>query len=77
MTHAAGIKKAPDDVTGALLRLEKLGLPHPVAELAATAEGYREDPFPATSTTSFSTTRDDKICPLFRPLFPALIFKLI
>lgn len=33
---------------GALLRLE-LGLPHPVAEFAATAKGYRERSFPATT----------------------------
>lgn len=49
ITHAAGIKKAPDDVSGALLRLELHGFPHPVAELAATVGGYRGDPFPATS----------------------------
>ena len=36
ITHAAGIKKAPADVMGALLRLELHGFPHPVAELAAT-----------------------------------------
>jgi hypothetical protein len=36
ITHAAGIKKAPADVIGALLRLELHGFPHPVAELAAT-----------------------------------------
>ena len=38
ITHAAGIKKAPADVMGALLRLELRGFPHPVAELAATGE---------------------------------------
>ena len=48
ITHAAGIKKAPADVMGALLRLELHGFPHPVAELAATVGGYRADPFPAT-----------------------------
>lgn len=36
ITHAAGIKKAPADVMGALLRLELHGFPHPVADLAAT-----------------------------------------
>jgi hypothetical protein len=36
ITHAAGIKKAPADMMGALLRLELHGFPHPVAELAAT-----------------------------------------
>ena len=41
ITHAAGIKKAPADVMGALLRLELHGFPHPVAELAATVGGYR------------------------------------
>jgi hypothetical protein len=49
ITHAAGIKKAPADVMGALLRLELRGFPHPVAELAATVGGYRADLFPATS----------------------------
>lgn len=48
ITHAADTKKAPADVMGALLRLELHGFPHPVAELAATAEGYRVDLFPAT-----------------------------
>jgi hypothetical protein len=48
ITHAAGIKKAPDDVSGALLRLELHGFPHPVAELAATVGGYRADTFAAT-----------------------------
>ena len=48
ITHAAGIKKAPADVMGALLRLELHGFPHPVAELAATVAGYRADVFPAT-----------------------------
>jgi hypothetical protein len=48
ITHAAGIKKAPADVMGALLRLELHGFPHPVAELAATVGGYRADPFSAT-----------------------------
>ncbi|MHC8388260.1 hypothetical protein ACYZTM_09535 [Pseudomonas sp. MDT2-39-1] len=48
ITHAAGIKKAPADVMGALLRLELHGFPHPVAELAATVGGYRAVPFPAT-----------------------------
>ena len=51
ITHAAGIKKAPADVMGALLRLELHGFPHPVAELAATVGGYRVSPVPATSTT--------------------------
>lgn len=58
MTHAAGIKKAPADVMGALLRLELHGFPHPVAELAATVGGYRGDPFPASfgshGTSSFT-----------------------
>ena len=49
ITHAAGIKKAPADVMGALLRLELHGFPHPVAELAATVGGYRGGSFPATS----------------------------
>jgi hypothetical protein len=35
-------------VMGALLRLELHGFPHPVAELAATVEGYRADRFAAT-----------------------------
>lgn len=48
ITHAAGIKKAPADVMGALLRLELHGFPHPVAELAATVGGYRADRFAAT-----------------------------
>ena len=48
ITHAAGIKKAPADVMGALLRLELHGFPHPVAELAATAGGYRGATFRAT-----------------------------
>lgn len=48
ITHAAGIKKAPADVMGALLRLELHGFPHPVAELAATVGGYRADLIPAT-----------------------------
>jgi len=48
ITHAAGIKKAPADVMGALLRLELLGFPHPVAELAATVGGDRGGRFPAT-----------------------------
>ncbi|WP_191624767.1 hypothetical protein [Pseudomonas fluorescens] len=48
ITHAAGIKKAPADVMGALLRLELHGFPHPVAELAATAEDYRAGLVPAT-----------------------------
>ena len=48
ITHAAGIKKAPADVMGALLRLELHGFPRPVAELAATVGGYRPEPFPAT-----------------------------
>jgi hypothetical protein len=48
ITHAAGIKKAPADVMGALLRLELHGFPHPVAELAATVGGYRAGLFPAT-----------------------------
>lgn len=48
ITHAAGIKKAPADVMGALLRLELHGFPHPVAELAATVGGYRGDLVPAT-----------------------------
>jgi hypothetical protein len=48
ITHAAGIKKAPADVMGALLRLELHGFPHPVAELAATLEGYRAGAFHAT-----------------------------
>jgi len=43
ITHAAGIKKAPEDVMGALLRLELHGFPHPVAELAATGEAYRSE----------------------------------
>ena len=49
ITHAAGIKKAPADVMGALLRLELHGFPHPVAELAATVEGYRAHLVAATS----------------------------
>ena len=48
ITHAAGIKKAPADVMGALLRLELLGFPHPVAELAATVGGYRAVSYAAT-----------------------------
>lgn len=48
ITHAADTKKAPADVMGALLRLELHGLPHPVAELAATVGGFRVVPFPAT-----------------------------
>jgi len=48
ITHAAGTKKAPADVMGALLRLELHGFPHPVAELAATVGGYRGDLIPAT-----------------------------
>jgi hypothetical protein len=48
ITHAAGIKKAPADVMGALLRLELHGFPHPVAELAATVGGYRAGCFAAT-----------------------------
>jgi hypothetical protein len=48
ITHAAGIKKAPADVMGALLRLELHGFPHPVAELAATVGGHRGDSVPAT-----------------------------
>jgi hypothetical protein len=48
MTHAAGIKKAPADVMGALLRLELHGFPHPVAESAATVGGYRGDSVTAT-----------------------------
>ena len=48
ITHAAGIKK-PADMMGALLRLELLGCPHPVAEFAATAKGYRERSSPATT----------------------------
>lgn len=52
ITHAAGIKKAPADVMGALLRLELHGFPHPVADLAATHGDYRADLFPATSKAS-------------------------
>ena len=48
ITHAADTKKAPADVMGALLRLELHGFPHPVAELAATTEGYRAGLVPAT-----------------------------
>ena len=48
ITHAAGTKKAPADVMGALLRLELHGFPHPVAELAATLGGYRAGAFHAT-----------------------------
>jgi hypothetical protein len=53
ITHAAGIKKAPDDVSGALLRLELHGFPHPVAELAATVGGYRAGLLLATSKKPF------------------------
>jgi hypothetical protein len=60
ITHAAGTKKAPADVMGALLRLELHGFPHPVAELAATVEGYRVGLVTATSTTSSLPTRDEK-----------------
>lgn len=52
ITHAAGIKKAPDDVSGALLRLELHGFPHPVAELAATMGGYRAAAFSAIPNSS-------------------------
>ena len=49
ITHAAGVKKAPANVIGALLRLDLNGFPHPVADLAATVGGYRVDLTPATS----------------------------
>ena len=48
ITHAAGTKKAPADVMGALLRLELHGFPHPVADLAATMGGYRAATIGAT-----------------------------
>ena len=54
ITHAAGIKIAPADVMGALLRLELHGFPHPVAELAATVEGYRAHPRCCNFQTSIS-----------------------
>ncbi len=40
ITQNCGHKKTPANLMGALLR-STLGLPSPVAELAATAEGYR------------------------------------
>lgn len=49
ITHACWQKKSAGKRDGALLRLEELGLPHPVAEFAATAEGYRERSSPATT----------------------------
>jgi hypothetical protein len=49
ITHDAGIKIAPANVIGALLRLDLRGFPHPVAEFAATMGGYRGDTFAATS----------------------------
>jgi len=45
-------KKTPAIVLGALLRLYSIGLPSPVAELAATAEGYRAGGSPATSLSA-------------------------
>lgn len=48
ITHAAGIKIAPANVIGALLRLDLRGFPHPVAEFAATVGGYRPDSLHAT-----------------------------
>ncbi len=60
ITHAAGIKKTPAIVMGALLRLELHGFPHPVAELAATGEGYRADLFPATIQRHFQNVPDAK-----------------
>ena len=58
ITHAAGIKKAPADVMGALLRLELHGFPHPVAELAATVGGYRAGPSLATSKSLSKPTSE-------------------
>lgn len=49
ITHAAGVKKAPANVIGALLRLDLSGFPHPVAELAATVGGYRAAVIAATA----------------------------
>ena len=61
ITHAAGIKKAPADVMGALLRLELHGFPHPVAELAATVAEYLADPLSCNlrvlSEASFNESR--------------------
>jgi hypothetical protein len=59
ITHAAGIKKAPADVMGALLRLELHGFPHPVAELAATVGGYRAGLVPATLDTGRNKVRKE------------------
>ncbi|MGH8388457.1 MAG: hypothetical protein ACRESJ_23770 [Pseudomonas sp.] len=47
ITQIAGEKKAPADAWHCCAVIY-LGLPSPVAELAATMEGYRPDPFPAT-----------------------------
>ena len=41
ITHTAATKKSAGRRDGALLRPDLRGFPHPVAELAATAEGYR------------------------------------
>ena len=59
ITHAADTKKAAADVMGALLRLELRGFPHPVAELAATTEGYSADPVPATFAAPRSSSTAD------------------
>jgi hypothetical protein len=39
-----------------------LGLPSPAAELAATVEGYRPDPFPATVETLGDDVGDQGGC---------------
>lgn len=64
ITHAAGIKKAPADVMGALMHLELHGFPHPAAELAATCEAYRADPhraiFQWLLTNAFAGTQPEE-----------------
>jgi hypothetical protein len=72
ITHAAGTKKAPADVMGALLRLELHGFPHPVAELAATVGGYRADLYRATFKSFLSNTSAGKQSEKMRtvPLWP-------
>ena len=47
ITQIAGEKKAPANAWHCCAVIY-LGLPSPVAELAAAEEGYRPDPFPAT-----------------------------
>jgi hypothetical protein len=52
ITQIAGEKKAPANAWHCCAVIY-LGLPSPVAELAATQKGYLSDYFPATSSVKF------------------------